>query len=139
VRVLPLFEQGGGVVSRRPRLQREKLVKIVAKEVRRLQRKGEANSINRLIVDGLMWISNSNRHTIYDLAATAGALAPIASDEDLVHVAYMSLWYKSGSERPPDAQIRLVLEPLGVRYAKCGCIADWASDTCCDNAVRGAA
>lgn len=117
-----------------PKLNREKLVAIIQREARRLKRTGDEHcTLDEILHMGLLWMSNSNRHTVDDYAAAVIALAPIADDRDLMIAAHTALWSRSGRDYSLD--LRPVLEPLGVRYAPCGCLACFACDNCCDRAV----
>ncbi len=136
-------EQGGGVVKRakKPRLQREKLVALLAKEARRLAAKGgQANftRLDELLDEGLGWDWSRSHGYVDHHARAIEALAPLATDKDLEYAAYLAVWRRIGGKATSEeenAEVRKVLAPLGVQFAACGCLAQTAGDACCDRDV----
>jgi hypothetical protein len=129
--------------KRKEKLDRAKVVALITRDVKRLVRVGDERSEDIIadVLDALAWLSNSHDHTTEDYAHAIIALAPIASTERLEHAAHLIVWLreigKGVSDEAAEVEARHVLAPMGVRYARCGCLAFVAadSDTCCDAAV----
>ncbi len=124
-------------MSRAKKLQREKLVAIIAKEARRLEREQNDARVDDLIFSGLGWQSNHRSHTTKHLARATIALAPLADIDELEHTAWIAIHGRAkdnGASAEAAHEIaRRTLEPLGARYAACGCLAQFAGNGCCEN------
>lgn len=125
----------------KPRFQRELVVALVVREVKRFTKDGESDAVGA-VLDSLMWISNSNHHTDEDIARAVVALLPIATIDELESAAHQAVAMREekngASADAAEATARRILAPLGVRYAPCGCLAWAASDMCCDAGASAA-
>lgn len=129
--------------AKKPKLQREKLYTLTARTVRQLVKDGNEDAVSN-VLERLMWISNASERTGGDMAAAVIALAPLASDDELAGAAHEALWWREvdswkASHHAAANTCRRILEPLGVRFAECGCMEPWVSDICCDKAKAIAA
>ena len=111
-------------------LNRTALIDLVTKEVWRLARQGDESTIYNFL-SALGWIDNFSDRTATQMAAATIALVRLAGNRELQDVAGYAIGTRTGDHSISKA--RSILEPLGVKYAACGCPATIASDNCCEN------
>jgi hypothetical protein len=108
-----------------PALQREQLVALIRENVSELAAAGDYEGLDEtLSVVG--FDSCRNDDSCDSLAAAISALAPTTDDDTLGFVASCAVfyrWRKSSGVEHADAIARAAIEPLGVKFAPCGCFA----------------
>jgi hypothetical protein len=119
---------------RRRKLQRERVLNLIVREVRRFVREGSTDSIEE-VMSALGWSSSVLGRTDKELARAVMSLAPFATDDELAvgaHIAICRRELNKGTDYAErDNTARRILERWGVAYAACGCLAQHASTKCC--------
>jgi hypothetical protein len=131
--------------KRQPKFQRERVITLITRELRRLAKRHDEALLDSLLSCGVGWIPNftARRSDHEYLGRVLIALLPIASVGELEHVADATIHRREvnkGVDWDKASVIaRRVLAPLGVRYAACGCLERYAGDQCCGDAVKARA
>jgi hypothetical protein len=114
-----------------PALQRERLVALIRENVNQLAADGDSWGLD-VTLDAVGFHSCIvDDDDCEKLAAAIGALVPLLNDDMLGFVANNAVFYRWRESRGLDAYAiaRAAVEPLGVKFAPCGCFA----------AIRGSA
>lgn len=123
----------------KPRLQRDKVIAVITKEARRLERENNHAYLFELLGEGgLSWVSNRSR-TTKEIASVLIAAAAFADDDELEATAHTAILRREEAKgatcEAADAIASRAIARLGARFAACGCLESMASDLCC---ARGA-
>lgn len=123
------------------KFQRARLIELITREVKRLVRDGDnQGSLDEVMSTHMGWISNFKGRSDRDIGRAMLAVLPLAHDRDVELAAFSLIFGREQARgftiRAADETVRRILEPLGVVYASCGCIAAIAGDMCCSNAVE---
>lgn len=114
------------------KLNRTALVTIIATEIRRLQKRRDYDGIAAGL-EAIGWVDNRTDRSIASLAESAVSLLAMTSDKDIALAAAWAVWSRDGKS---ESNVRADLEPLGVRFVTCGCLA-FAKCDCATIAIRG--
>jgi hypothetical protein len=136
-----------GALVKTAKLQRTRVIELITREVKRLVRVGDEDDTLDDTLDHVMsihlgWCNNYGGRSARDIARAFMALLPLADDEDAYLAAAALIFYretgKGFTSEAANATVRRTLEPLGVPYAACGCLAFVAASAdldCCDVAL----
>lgn len=106
-------------------LQREGLVALIRENVSELAAAGDYEGLDATL-EVVGFGSCVNDDSCEKLAAAIGALAPIADDDTLGLVASSAVFYRwreSCDWEKANAIAHAAVQPLGVKFAPCGCFA----------------
>lgn len=116
--------------SNMPALQRDALLALIKTNATQLADMGDGDGLEVLMED-TGYISNLSEVDIDEMAAAIVALAGVVNEDTLGHVAAGAVFYRLRAECAQQddwyhsaiAAARAAVEPLGVKYNSCGCLA----------------
>jgi hypothetical protein len=136
-----VLRESGDEMSRakKTKLQRERITKLITPVIRQFAKDGDEQTIGMILCHGVMWLSNNTTRDLDTEARTLIALLSIVEIDEFELTADMTIFYremaKGCAHDAATAIARRILQPLGVRYAACGCLEQCASDDCCEIAM----